>query len=406
METATVHLLEIKATMLTKPSLYTSIPIAVEKHDLPAFSEAFTKDIGISKGLENFALGEMLVLSQALGNIFLGETFSAFICVHNDSNQIAKDIVIKTDLQTSSQRLTLLSATINEPVPKLDPSESIEQVIQHEVKELGMHLLVCAVSYTSPKGEKMFFRKLFKFNVIKPLDVKTKFYPEENEMYLEAQVQNITKVPLTMESVKFEPSLHYTSEDLNDLTSPFHVGKSFLLNPNDTYQYLYRIRTKYSSTMQERVKSPSSAVGKLDIVWRSAMGEKGRLQTSQLQKAPFTVPELNLKITKLPDAICVEKKFEMTCTLQNTSERKFDCQLLMTKSKDGGIVWCGTSGKRLGILTPGTSIGLQLQFLPLATGLQTIGGIKILDSITSKTYSFDDIAKIFVYASLQSPFPT
>lgn len=37
-------------------------------------------------------------------------------------------------------------------------------------------------------------------------------------MYLEAQVQNITKVPLTMESVKFEPSLHYTSEDLNDLT--------------------------------------------------------------------------------------------------------------------------------------------------------------------------------------------
>ena len=32
-------------------------------------------------------------------------------------------------------------------------------------------------------------------------------------------------------------------------------------------------------------QAPSSAVGKLDIVWRSAMGEKGRLQTSQLQKA-------------------------------------------------------------------------------------------------------------------------
>lgn len=35
-------------------------------------------------------------------------------------------------------------------------------------------------------------------------------------MYLEAQVQNITSTPLTMESVKFEPSLHYTAEDLND----------------------------------------------------------------------------------------------------------------------------------------------------------------------------------------------
>ena len=39
-------------------------------------------------------------------------------------------------------------------------------------------------------------------------------------MYLEAQVQNITTTPLTMESVKFEPSLHYTAEDLND-TSRF-----------------------------------------------------------------------------------------------------------------------------------------------------------------------------------------
>ena len=34
-------------------------------------------------------------------------------------------------------------------------------------------------------------------------------------MYLEAQVQNITSTPLTMESVRFEPSLHYTAEDLN-----------------------------------------------------------------------------------------------------------------------------------------------------------------------------------------------
>lgn len=34
-------------------------------------------------------------------------------------------------------------------------------------------------------------------------------------MYLEAQVQNITSTPLTMESVRFEPSTYYTAEDLN-----------------------------------------------------------------------------------------------------------------------------------------------------------------------------------------------
>lgn len=45
----------------------------------------------------------------------------------------------KTDLQTSSQRLNL-SGTANMPVAKLDPDESFDQVIQHEVKELGTHM--------------------------------------------------------------------------------------------------------------------------------------------------------------------------------------------------------------------------------------------------------------------------
>ena len=47
--------------------------------------------------------------------------------------------IFQTDLQTSSQRLTL-SGTANMPVAKLDPEESFDQVIQHEVKELGTHM--------------------------------------------------------------------------------------------------------------------------------------------------------------------------------------------------------------------------------------------------------------------------
>lgn len=39
--------------------------------------------------------------------------------------------------------------------------------------------LVCAVSYLSSNGEQQNFRKFFKFQVMKPLDVKTKFYNAE-----------------------------------------------------------------------------------------------------------------------------------------------------------------------------------------------------------------------------------
>lgn len=49
--------------------------------------------------------------------------------------------------------------------------------------------LVCEVHYTTPAGLQESFRKFFKFQVLKPLDVKTKFYnAETDEVYLEAQV--------------------------------------------------------------------------------------------------------------------------------------------------------------------------------------------------------------------------
>ena len=47
--------------------------------------------------------------------------------------------------------------------------------------------------------------------VMKPLDVKTKFYnAERDEVYLEAQVQNITQGIITLERVSLEPSNVFT----------------------------------------------------------------------------------------------------------------------------------------------------------------------------------------------------
>ncbi len=51
-----------------------------------------------------------------------------------------------------------------------------------------------------------------------------------------------------------------------------------MLDTESSQQFLYRLVPK---TEQARL---STNIGKLDIVWRSAMGERGRLQTSQLQR--------------------------------------------------------------------------------------------------------------------------
>jgi hypothetical protein len=76
--------------------------------------------------------------------------------------------------------------------------------------------LICGVHYTTVQGEKLYFRKFFKFQVLKPLDVKTKFHDvKHGETLLEAQVQNITTTPMFIEAVMLDPSPAYIVADLN-----------------------------------------------------------------------------------------------------------------------------------------------------------------------------------------------
>ena len=107
----------------------------------------------------------------------MGETFMSYVSLHNDSTDTCDNVLLKCDLQTATQRLPLLQ--VGQGGQQVHSGDSIDQVLSHEVKELGTHILVCEVSYNAPGKPKLNFRKFFKFNVLKPLDVKTKFYNAE-----------------------------------------------------------------------------------------------------------------------------------------------------------------------------------------------------------------------------------
>jgi len=56
------------------------------------------------------------------------------------------------------------------------------------------------------------------------------------------------------------------------------------MKPSDVRQYLFALKLKDQYSMLAFTEDASS-IGKLDIVWKSSFGERGRLQTSQLQRA-------------------------------------------------------------------------------------------------------------------------
>ncbi|GBO28736.1 Trafficking protein particle complex subunit 13, partial [Araneus ventricosus] len=73
-------------------------------------------------------------------------------------------ISASADLQIGLQKIVLTGQRGNYcSFTQLNPDESVDDVIHHEVKEIGTHILACTVNYTTMNNEKLHFRKFFKF---------------------------------------------------------------------------------------------------------------------------------------------------------------------------------------------------------------------------------------------------
>eukprot|EP00088_Acartia_fossae_P068274 TRINITY_DN8624_c0_g1_i4.p1 TRINITY_DN8624_c0_g1~~TRINITY_DN8624_c0_g1_i4.p1 ORF type:complete len:436 (+),score=49.72 TRINITY_DN8624_c0_g1_i4:160-1308(+) len=354
------------------------------------------EDVNSVDHLEELSLGKLLILPQAFGSIYLGETFYSYICIHNDSTESCRKITLKADLQTSTQRISLVSG---QDELKLAPGETIDHVIQHEVKELGSHILVCDVTYSSQSAEKLNFRKFFKFQVMKPLDVKTKFYnADKDEVYLEAQVQNITQGIITLDKVLLEPSNIFTVktlsvEDENEDSESGIFSNCTALQPQDSWQYLFCLSPKTGLSNDKLVKTITS-IGKLDIVWRTPFGDKGRLQTSQLQRQPPVSGELSVSVISAPSLAQIHKPFPLMLKVTNNSERTVELQLNLENKAYTNFMFTGVVNNLLGLLEPGGVSKIKVDVIPESIGLQYISGITIRDLLLGRDYVFTDLVQV------------
>ncbi|KAF9211815.1 hypothetical protein BGZ59_007575 [Podila verticillata] len=203
----------------------------------------------------DFGVSELLTMPASFGNIYLGETFTSYICANNEWTHPVRDVILKAELQTSTLRFALSNTLSSSRSPSDSPSgipaatgghiqllesgRTNEMIVSHEIKELGIHILVCSVQYTTLDGQQKSFRKFYKFQVLNPLSVKTKVNQPSTSsassqepgangsapvamsvskgglVLLEAMVQNVSGVTMWMERMRFEVSDAFTVRDLN-----------------------------------------------------------------------------------------------------------------------------------------------------------------------------------------------
>lgn len=82
---------------LTRPTLINPTVVTSDNTDLPKnlFTKILENDITAVNGTETIAAGQFMLLPQSFGNIYLGETFSSYICVHNCTPNPVQSVSVK-----------------------------------------------------------------------------------------------------------------------------------------------------------------------------------------------------------------------------------------------------------------------------------------------------------------------
>ena len=221
--------MSIKVMRLCRPSFVQQQPLPLPSNSVGLPSVGAAPSVVLSSWLT--------VPPPSLGDIFLGEMFGCLISLANVSATELTQIALKVEVQTQVQRATLvdpaaLKADGSGPeLITLQPERTLEKVIHYKIKDVGVHFLICSVTFFDPEGERK-YRKFFKFEVRctaaigtfwryfsstgifspvaqvhNPLSMKstTRMLDCTDEIIVETQLQNDTSRVLFLESVDFLP---------------------------------------------------------------------------------------------------------------------------------------------------------------------------------------------------------
>ncbi|KAJ2503149.1 hypothetical protein GGI11_007659, partial [Coemansia sp. RSA 2049] len=144
----------------------------------------------------------------------------------------------------------------------------------------------------------------------------------------------------------------------------------------------------------------ASALGKLDILWRSAFGSVGRLQTSQLlRKSPgmFLIEiEEALVHGKEKNTVLLEEPFVVRVRVRNVSERKMQLSSVLQTQKHPMVISCGAVQRSLGSMDVGETKELSIEYVSLAPGVQRIGAMVLSDSLSGYARDVGHLLDVFV----------
>nr|CCA24059.1 conserved hypothetical protein [Albugo laibachii Nc14] len=385
---------------------------------------------------QEYVISNMLCLPDSFGQIFLGNTFSSYISVINPYNCDIEEVGLTANIQCGNDRVELQDNRQSRtgklpppnPTPVLSANSSLDMVVDFPLSQVGNHVLRVGVSYLDPiTKESKSLRKFYRFGVQNPLilNFKQSRAPSQ-EILIEAQIRNVSSLPLFIDSIRFEATSSFTlmttkrssESSPADCTQPQpedsdytidtiwpslkqHLarGSPTLLQPQEELQRMFRLFEYERKKIVDPGFQSSQTLGRLHVGWKTSVGEAGSVQSQPIVRKYDTMRDVSIRLHSFPERLVVEKVFVVECTIENHSTRNFDIQLQFRKESLDGIVCYCLTHQHVGSLVSEASITLPLKLLPLECGLQEIRDIVCVDLRTGQEFFQQHPVQLMVYTT-------
>lgn len=289
-------------------------------------------------------LNNALCLPDSL-DVYVGETFTAYLGVINSSRQTSiRRLTVTAQLQTPTQRWQLPSPLDGSTTSTtavtgatagglqgygmdVPPMAGVDAVVSHAIEEPGQHILRVEVSSLAADGNLKTFRKFYRFQVTHPVVLRERAvragdaacwvtlsieyvnnaeYANSKDVMVIANVEFQTSNGLTAKCVG-KPTIQRTNNNNNNTSYGKKIsevkeetGAKSTLNVLELYdqahimqrgtvvRYLFHVQATSEESKLRGLASDDS-LGKVVVTWRKSMGEQGRISS-----APIICPAANL----------------------------------------------------------------------------------------------------------------
>lgn len=153
----TPHCLSLKVLRLSRPSLKEQHPLPEQLNDASIKINPLAALAYPAQDQDpSFLITPLLTLPATFGVTYIGETFTCTLCANNelapDDTRSIQDVAIIAEMITPSQPKGIpMDTGEGEAVPggssTLQPGETLQRIVRHDLKEDGNHMLAVTVTY-------------------------------------------------------------------------------------------------------------------------------------------------------------------------------------------------------------------------------------------------------------------